>query len=118
MGNLYSKMKVFHFKEKIDSLPKENNKILAPIHIRIKPTNACNHNCRYCAYRVSNLQLGKDMKIKDFIPKKKMMEIIDDLIEMDVKAVTFSGGGEPFCYPYLLETVKKFSKTNIKFAVY
>jgi radical SAM protein with 4Fe4S-binding SPASM domain len=116
MGNLYSKMKVFHYQDKIDSLPKEEKKILAPVHIRIKPTNVCNHNCSYCAYRAKTMQLGEDMKIGDYIPKEKMMEIIDDIIEMDVKAVTFSGGGEPFCYPYLLDAVKKLSKLKIKFA--
>tara|TARA_B100001971_G_C18249244_1_gene576832 strand:- start:778 stop:1848 length:1071 start_codon:yes stop_codon:yes gene_type:complete len=116
MGNLYTQMKIFHFKEKIDSLPSSNDKILPPIHIRIKPTNVCNHNCHYCAYRSKDQQLGKDMVIKDHIPKEKMMEIIDDLVEMGVKAVTFSGGGEPFCYPHLLDTVRKLSESNIKFA--
>ncbi len=115
-GLLYTKMKVFHFKDKIDSLPFENKAISAPLHIRIKPTNVCNHNCSYCAYRTDNLQLGRDMIVKDFIPKEKMMEIIDDLASMGVKAVTFSGGGEPLCYPYLLDTVKKLAKTGIKFA--
>ncbi|MCP4216726.1 MAG: radical SAM protein, partial [bacterium] len=80
------------------------------------PTNVCNHNCYYCAYRSGNLQLGKDMEIKDFIPEAKMMELIDDWEEMGVKAITFSGGGEPFCYPYLLKAVKKLSQTPIKFA--
>ena len=116
MGQFYTQMKIFHFKDKIDSLPKENSKILPPIHIRIKPTNVCSHNCEYCSYRAENLQLGKDMVIRDFIPKEKMMEIIDDLDDMGVKAVTFSGGGDPFCYPYLLETAQKFSKTKVKFA--
>ncbi len=116
MRLLYTKMKIFHYKEKIDSLPIQNKEILPPVHIRIKPTNVCNHNCRYCAYRVGNLQLGKDMVVRDFIPKEKMFEIIDDLQGMGVKAVTFSGGGEPFCYPYLLESVKRLVKTNIKFA--
>ncbi len=116
MGHLYTKTKVFHFKDKLDSLPKENPAILAPIHIRIKPTNVCNHNCHYCAYRVDNLQLGKDMVTRDFIPREKMLEIIDDLVEMKVRAVTFSGGGEPFCYPYLLEAVKNLARGGIKFA--
>jgi MoaA/NifB/PqqE/SkfB family radical SAM enzyme len=116
MGLLYTKMKVFHFKDKLDSLPRENKKILAPVHIRIKPTNACNHNCHYCAYRVDNLQLGQDMSTRDFIPKAKMLEIIDDLQQMGVKAVTFSGGGEPFCYPYLSDAVKALIKGHIKFA--
>lgn len=113
---LYTKMKIFHYKEKIDSLPKENKAILPPLHIRIKPTNVCNHNCCYCAYRVDNLQLGQDMSKRDFIPREKMLEIIDDLGKMGVRAVTFSGGGEPFCYPYLLEAVKCLLKSNIEFA--
>ncbi len=116
MGLLYTKMKIFHFQDKINSLPKTVDEILPPIHIRIKPTNVCNHNCSYCAYRVSNQKLGKDMRIKDSIPKDKMMEIIDDLEETGVKAVTFSGGGEPFCYPHLSKTVKKLSQTHIRFA--
>jgi len=62
------------------------------------------------------LQLGKDMNLKDLIPKEKMLEIIDDIKDMGVKSVTFSGGGEPFCYPYLLDALKKLSNTAVKFA--
>jgi len=113
---LYSKFKIFHFKEKIDSLPSEVGEITPPIYVRIKPTNACNHNCHYCVYKKDGLQLGQDMSIRDQIQKEKMMEIIDDLEEMKVKAVTFSGGGEPFCYPHFLEVIKKISKTSISFA--
>lgn len=116
MHNVYTKMKVFHYKEKIESLPKEYNQILPPIHVRIKPTNSCNHNCLYCCYKLNNLQLGKDMNKKDSIPEDKMMEIIDDLAQMKVNAVTFSGGGEPFCYPYMLQTLEKLSHNHIKFA--
>ena len=116
MSSLYTKMKVLHFKEKIDSLPREVEKILPPIHVRMKPTNICNHRCRYCAYRADDLQLGRDMKTTDTIPEKKMFEILEDLEEMGVEAVTFSGGGEPFCYPHLKETVKRLSETKIRFA--
>lgn len=117
MGLLYSRLKIFHFKEKLDSLPLGATKeILPPLQVRIKPTNVCAHNCWYCAYRADNLQLGKDMRIKDHIPKEKMMEIIDDLAEMGVKSVTFSGGGDPFHYPYLKETILKLVDKKIKFA--
>lgn len=116
MSLLYTKMKVFHFKEKLDSLPLEIEKVLPPLHIRIKPTNICGHNCWYCAYRADNLQLGQDMVRTNYIPKDKMMEIIEDIIDMQVKAVTFSGGGDPFTYPYLLDAVRKLSDTSVKFA--
>jgi MoaA/NifB/PqqE/SkfB family radical SAM enzyme len=116
MGHLYTHMKIFHYRDKVDSLPRQAEAILPPVHIRIKPTNVCNHNCRYCAYRMDDLQLGKDMNVRDYIPRDKMLEIIDDIIEMGVSAVTFSGGGEPFCYPYLLDAVKKLSQSPVKFA--
>jgi len=110
----YSKLKIFHYQEKLDSLKTDN--ILAPIHIRIKPTNRCNHNCWYCAYKADNLQLGQDMIEKNFIPKEKMIEIIDNCKSMGVKAITFSGGGEPFNYRYFLDTIKQVIKNEIKFA--
>lgn len=117
MGLLYTRTKIFHFKDKLDSLPKGNNTIMAPIHIRIKPTNICCHQCRYCAYGQKNfIAFGKDEVEKVSIPKDKMMEIIDDVIEMGVKALTFSGGGEPFVYPHLCEVVKKLSRSPVKFS--
>ena len=116
MSSKYSFLKIFHFKDKLDSLPKNNEEIKAPIHIRIKPTNVCAHNCWYCAYKSDDLQLGQDMVTKDSIPKEKMMEIIDDCVEMGVKAITFSGGGDPFYYKHLLDTVKKLKDTPIQFA--
>ena len=116
MGLLYTKMKIFHYKDRLDSLPLDINTIFPPLHIRIKPTNICNHNCWYCGYRQENIQLGKDMAKKDLIPRQKMMELLDDFVEKGVKAITFSGGGEPFCYPYMLETICRLSEKNIKFS--
>lgn len=116
MGLLYTRMKIFHFKEKLDSLPQASDSILPPLQVRIKPTNACNHNCWYCAYRAENLQLGQDMNLKDCIPREKMLEIVDDLADMGVLSVTFSGGGDPFCYPHLRETAQRLAEKKIQFA--
>lgn len=115
MGLLYTKYKMFHFKEKLDSLPRDKA-ITPPIHIRIKPTNVCNHDCWYCAYKVSHLQLGKDMVERDYIPKEKMLEILQDCKEMGVKAITFSGGGEPLVYRYMLDALRYLVQTDIAFA--
>ena len=116
MGNLYTKLKVFHFQEKVDSLPASVGKIMAPVHIRIKPTNICNHRCWYCAYKAEGLQLGKDMVVKDTIPLPRMMEIVEDIAAMGVQAITFSGGGEPFCYPHLVPAVKELIRNKIRIA--
>ena len=111
---VYSDLKVFHYPKFIRHLTTGKN---SPLHIRIKPTNRCNHKCYYCSYTNPKQSLGKDMKQTDFIPYEKMMETMDDLINMDVKAVTFSGGGEPTCYPYLQEVLERLSQSKVKFAM-
>jgi MoaA/NifB/PqqE/SkfB family radical SAM enzyme len=116
MANKYSRLKIFHYKEKLDNIPLEEKGTLPPLQIRIKPTNICKHNCWYCAYKAENLQLGKDMQERDNIPKEKMMQIIDDCASMGVRSITFSGGGDPFHYPYLEDTLLHLKDTSIKFA--
>ena len=113
---LYTPYKIFHFSEKLNSLAPNDTPITPPLHIRIKPTNLCNHHCWYCAYRADDLQLGESMNEKDEIPEPKMMEIIEDIIEMKVKAVTFSGGGEPFLYKPLLKVVRRLTDSSVQFA--
>ena len=112
--DVYTKLKFFKFREQLDAL--ENNTLAPPVHVRIKPMNPCDHDCWYCAYHVENLQLGNLMEYKDRLPREKMMEIADDLAEMGVKAATFSGGGEPLIYPYIVEAVNRLGKLGVKVA--
>jgi MoaA/NifB/PqqE/SkfB family radical SAM enzyme len=111
---LYSNLKYLQFQDRISAL--RDGRLVAPVHIRIKPINRCNHNCWYCAYRVDNLQLGQDMVETDVLPEAKMMEIADDCIAMGVRAVTFSGGGEPLLYKPLPETIERMVRGGIKVA--
>lgn len=116
MKAIYSKHKIFHFQEKLDSLGPDCADPAPPIHLRIKPTNVCGHSCWYCAYKAEDLQLGKDMALRDSIPFEKMMEIIDDAIELGVRAITFSGGGEPFLYRHMLPVARRLASSPIGFA--
>ncbi len=102
----YTPLKIFHYQETLRSLMSKTETPEPPIHVRIKPINLCNHHCWYCAYKAGDLQLGEDMNQKDQIPEDKMMAIAEDLVSMGVKAVTFSGGGEPFLYKSLLKVSK------------
>ncbi len=110
-GQIYSSLKPFAFSERLGQI--RNGIVPPPVHVRIKPTNICNHSCYFCAYRSDNLTLGSDMVVRDRIPREKMQEIVEDVIEMGVKAVTFSGGGEPLIYPYIAETIIGLAKAGI-----
>jgi MoaA/NifB/PqqE/SkfB family radical SAM enzyme len=114
MAILNTNLKIFNYPEKLRSLPGDQDRVLPPIHIRLKPTNICNHDCWFCAYRQDDFQLGQTMVERDQIPLDKMMEIVDDLLEMKVEAVTFSGGGEPFVYPHLLRTAARLAEGGIR----
>lgn len=114
MSRLYSNLKFLQFADHIEALRK--GEVAAPVHVRIKPMNRCNHDCWYCAYRVSNLQLGDGIDLEDTLPAEKMSELVGDLIDMGVKAVTFSGGGEPLLYKPLPESIERLAGGGIKVA--
>lgn len=114
MSTVYSNLKFLRYAGQIEAL--NERRVVAPVHIRIKPMNHCNHDCWYCAYRVSNLHLGEGMDYEDKIPEDKMFEIVDDVVEMGVKAVTFSGGGEPLLYKPLPEVVKRLAIGGVRVA--
>jgi len=111
---LYAAEKFMLFPEHVAAV--RAGEVLAPVHIRIKPMNHCNHDCWYCAYRVSNLQLGQDIDYKDRIPEDKMFEIADDVVAMGVRAVTFSGGGEPLLYKPLPEVIERLAAGGVRTA--
>jgi len=54
------------------------------------------------------------MRVADRIPEPKMLELTQDFIKMGVKAVTFSGGGEPLLYPGINKIIKMLDQGGIK----
>ncbi len=111
----YSNLKIFAHAEALKRI--ENDERIAPIYIRIKPTNYCNHKCYYCSYADSALGLRDSVNKQDQIPWEKMQEIISDMGDMGVKAVTFSGGGEPLVYPYIVQAMRGMLDKGIDLSI-
>ena len=110
----YSSLKIFGHLEEIQKV--RNGKRVAPIYIRIKPTNLCNQNCYYCHYKNPYLTLDQYVPA-DEIKREKMLEIVRDMKDIGVKAVTFSGGGEPLLYPYIEETMEAVLDAGIDLSI-
>lgn len=117
--NHYSSHKIVWHPEKMQSFLKWH--LTAPIYVRIKPTNHCNHDCFYCVYKPSFAgmhALSKDRE-KSFDGKpselslEKLLEILKDFASMGVRAVTFSGGGEPLMHPDIVEVLDKAHQLGI-----
>ena len=115
MGNPYSSLKIFHHKDVLEALAHKEHR--APIYIRLKPTNFCNHHCAYCTYgsgdTYEKTENRDSIEHRDMIPWEKLQEIIADMGAMGVKALTFSGGGEPLTYPHIVEAAKQIKRHGI-----
>ena len=74
------------------------------ITTHISPTGACNLNCDYCSVS----QRKKHEKL-DVVT---ILHYIHQLVERGLKAIIFTGGGEPTIYSewnYMIEYLKKTS---------
>jgi MoaA/NifB/PqqE/SkfB family radical SAM enzyme len=103
--NKYSNYKIVLNRDKLESLITQN--VTAPVYVRIKPTNRCNHNCFFCVYNEEYANMHETMVRRDELSRKKLLEILDDFKKIGVKAITYSGGGEPLVHPDILEIMQK-----------
>ncbi|TAN51766.1 MAG: radical SAM protein [Methylococcaceae bacterium] len=120
-NNKYSDYKIVFFPEKIQSFLEE--KIAAPIYVRVKPINRCDHSCFFCVYstgfrkndRENHIISGMhtDMVHDDILPTEKMLEILEDFRDLGVKAVTYSGGGEPLMH----RDIVKIMQTTLDYGI-
>lgn len=112
----YGGLKIAWHPDKLKALLEEE--VTAPIYVRIKPTNKCNHRCFYCSYDPDfKYALSEGLRREDEIPQEKMIEILNDFKEIGVKAITFSGGGEPLLYPYIEEAMEKALENCIALSI-
>ncbi len=114
MGKVYSNLKFLGHPEQLAAL--RAGGLAAPVHVRVKPINRCNHACWYCAYRADGLQLGNEMDEHDRLDRTQLLDLADDLIAIGVRAVTFSGGGEPLLHRDLPEVVRRLREGGIRVA--
>lgn len=116
MNGIYSQSKMAFHTEKLESLAKKE--VSSPIYVRIKPTNRCNHHCFYCSYDPDFKYLLSEKKdARDEIPQPKLIEILNDFKDMRVKAITYSGGGEPLVYPFIEKILEKTLELGIDLSI-
>jgi len=113
MSTLYSTLKAAWHQERLDTF--RAGRIPPPVHIHMILSDLCNQDCHFCAYRMSG-GLSSELFVggsegarigtnnpKRQMPTDKALEIIEDCAEMGVKAIQFTGGGEPTVHPQHLE---------------
>jgi len=85
-----------------------------PEFVRIGVTRKCNFNCLTCWNYSPLLKRGKSKKWKKVeINKNLVFETINQLAEMQCIKVLFSGDGEPFAHPYMMNFIKRTVEKKI-----
>lgn len=80
-----------------------------PVHVQLILSDLCNQDCGFCAYRMSSglsnqlFGTAETHNPNRKIPTDKALEIVEDCAAMGVKAIQFTGGGEPTVHPKHLE---------------
>lgn len=103
---VYGPQKLIHHLPVIQKIGRES---AAPVHIHLIVSDLCNQSCAFCAYRdetySSNQLFGigegpeRNNNPNRMIPGPKVLEILSDAYAMGVKAIQFTGGGEPTLHP-------------------
>ena len=110
--------KIFNPQEKIlshFSKVKEylNNKNPDPITIEIDPSNACNHSCPFCISGHLHLSKYKDSEFfnRTMLKEAVFKSMVKNLVKTKIKAINWTGGGEPTLNPYLGKAIQ-YIKNN------
>lgn len=80
----------------------------SPILVEVDPSNACNHGCYFCISSYIHLPESKDLRTydKSVMPRDMLIKLCDSFIRMGVKAINWTGGGEPTVNPSLKEAIE------------
>ncbi|WP_285689052.1 radical SAM protein [Actinoplanes sp. NBRC 103695] len=83
----------------------------APISVEIHLTNVCNLRCTFCAFG--------QVRHQEMLPADLLATLVDDLVGLTptLKAVVFSGGGEPTVHPGFAEAVGRLADAGIEIGV-
>lgn len=108
MTEVYSALKAAWHGRDIERL--RNGVGIVPHHLYLIISDLCNQDCAFCTYRAprgwgsegfgADTGKGFTMNPNRMIARDKCFEILDDCAELGVKAVQFTGGGEPTVHPY------------------
>ena len=96
---IYSALKAAWHTQDIDAL--RAGKPIVPRHVYLVISDLCSHSCSFCSFRSPVGWMAEHFggNPNRMIPKDKCFEIIDDCAELGVKAIQFTGGGEPTIHP-------------------
>lgn len=78
---------------------------IKPITLELAPENSCNLNCTFCSLK------NRDKTLR--IPFNELKKTIDCFIDLGIKSIELTGGGDICLYPWINELIDYIHKKKI-----
>lgn len=77
----------------------------------------CQQGCKFCSYRLEGYTANQLFDDRNMMATGKAVEIVEDCAEMGVRAIQFTGGGEPTLHPAFQQIAELVTSFGMKFAL-
>ncbi len=91
------------------------NAYKGPFHVQIDLTNNCNNDCIGCwcnSPLLDEKKMSSEVS-KQYIPFSTLKSVLGEVKGMGAKEVYYSGGGEPFMHPEIMEILEYTKKLGL-----
>ena len=114
---MWSQLKLLQHKDSMSQIL--NKEVTIPLHVQFEFTEACNYACTFCPWHGEKKGSYKNLDFtgKRFFDPQRFVELIDELEELGVKAISITGAGENLIHPRFGEFMKKLANSKIEFAL-
>lgn len=82
-----------------------------PVSVEIDLANVCNHHCPWCSFN----GFRQDNWVK--FPEARIFTLLDELAEVGVKSITFTGGGEPLVHHRAADIFRRAHERGLAFGL-
>lgn len=97
-------IKLIHHPEVVKRI--RDRRKASPISLQVGPTSRCNLNCTFCSN--ANREKHEDLHLQDLIA------LLDSLVDMGLKTVEWTGGGDPTMYKDINTIIKVASSMGLE----
>lgn len=118
MSARYGQLKAFKFPDRIQAI--RDGTVAGPVHVQLILSDLCNQNCGFCAFRDGSREdfaEGDNHNPNRQIQFEKVIEILDDCVEMGVKAIELTGGGEPTIHRQFPQVIKAINDRCLQWGI-
>ena len=86
----------------------------SPVLVEIDPSNACNHGCFFCISSYIHLPESKNLETYDrsLMSRDMILSLCKDLVDINVRAINWTGGGEPTLNKHTKEAIEYVGKNS------